>query len=64
MEGKRFIGIDLHRNRFTCCMRLENGRTYRSEYQLEELNHFTSKLRANHELALEMTGNHGISTRP
>ncbi len=26
--GKRFIGIDLHRNRFTCCMRLENERTY------------------------------------
>ena len=25
---KRFIGIDLHRNRFTCCIRLENDRTY------------------------------------
>ena len=23
-NGKRFIGIDLHRNRFTCCIRLEN----------------------------------------
>jgi transposase len=57
MEGKRFIGIDLHRNRFTCCMRLENGRTYMSEYQLEEFDRFTSKLRASDELALEMTGN-------
>jgi hypothetical protein len=26
--GKRCIGIDLHRNRFTCCIRLENERTY------------------------------------
>lgn len=25
---KRYIGIDLHRNRFTCCIRLENERTY------------------------------------
>ena len=24
----RHIGIDLHRNRFTCCVRLENGRNY------------------------------------
>ena len=28
---KRYIGIDLHRNRFTCCVRLENERTYLSE---------------------------------
>jgi hypothetical protein len=28
MEAKRYIGIDLHRNRFTACLRLENGREY------------------------------------
>ena len=25
METTRHIGIDLHRNQFTCCVRLENG---------------------------------------
>jgi hypothetical protein len=34
---KRHIGIDLHRNRFTCCIRLENGRTYVTEWVLEDL---------------------------
>ena len=28
METTRHIGIDLHRNKFTCCMRVENGRSY------------------------------------
>ena len=28
---KRYIGIDLHRNRFTCCIRLDNDRTYVTE---------------------------------
>ena len=34
---KRYIGIDLHRNRFTCCIRLENERTYVTEWELEDL---------------------------
>ncbi len=57
MEGKRFMGIDLHRNRFTCCVRLESGRTYLSEYRLEQLDRFTAKLRPSDEVAVEMTGN-------
>jgi hypothetical protein len=45
METQRHIGIDLHRNQFTCCVRLENGRNYLSQWKLEDLERFTKKLR-------------------
>jgi transposase len=54
---KRYIGIDLHRNRFTCCIRLENDRTYITEWKLEELAQFVKKLRPSDEVAVEITGN-------
>lgn len=54
---KRYIGIDLHRNRFTCCLRLENGRSYLSQWKLEELARFVQKLRSSDEVAVEITGN-------
>jgi transposase len=54
---KRYIGIDLHRNRFTCCIRLENERTYLTEWKLEELARFVKKLRPTDEVAVEITGN-------
>jgi Holliday junction resolvase len=54
---KRYIGIDLHRNRFTCCIRLENERTYVTEWALEALARFVKKLRATDEVAVEITGN-------
>jgi transposase len=54
---KRYIGIDLHRNQFTCCMQLENGRNYLSQWQLKNLPRFIRKLRPDDELALEITGN-------
>jgi transposase len=54
---KRYIGIDLHRNQFTCCMRLETGRTYLTQWRLEELPRFVKKLRASDEVAVEITGN-------
>ena len=57
METKRHIGIDLHRNCFTACVRLEKGRNYLSEWKLEDLPRFTKKLRAGDEIAVEMTGN-------
>jgi transposase len=57
METRRHIGIDLHRNCFTACVRLENGRNYLSEWKLEDLPRFTRKLRADDEIAVEMTGN-------
>ncbi len=54
---KRYWGVDLHRNQFTCCLRLENGRTYASQWRLEELPRFLKKLRPADELAVEVTGN-------
>ncbi len=57
METNRHIGIDLHRNCFTACVRLENGRNYLSEWKMENLTRFTKKLRAGDEVAVEMTGN-------
>lgn len=54
---KRFIGIDLHRNQFTCCIRLETERTYVSEWKLEHLPRFVKKLRPSDEVAVEITGN-------
>jgi len=57
MQAPRHIGIDLHRNQFTCCVRLENGRIYLSEWKLEELPRFVKRLRAADEIAVEVTGN-------
>jgi len=54
---QRHIGIDLHRNRFTCCVRLENGRKYVTDWKLEDLPRFTKKLRPTDEIAVEVTGN-------
>lgn len=54
---KRYIGIDLHRNQFTCCVRLENGRNYLSQWRLEDLPRFVKKLRPTDEVAVEITGN-------
>ena len=57
MQAPRHIGIDLHRNRFTSCVRLENGRTYLSEWKLEDLPRYVRKLRPSDEIAVEVTGN-------
>jgi transposase len=53
----RYIGVDLHRNRFTVCVLAENGREYLSEHRLEQLPQFVRKLRSTDELAVEVTGN-------
>jgi len=54
---KRYIGVDLHRRVFTCCVRLENGRQFLSAWRLEQLPQFVRKLRASDEVAVEVTGN-------
>jgi transposase len=54
---KRYVGVDLHRNQFTVCMRLENGRAYVREWKLAALPQFVKKLRATDEVAVEATGN-------
>ena len=57
METKRYIGIDLHRECFTACLRLENGREYLKKWKLEDMAKFTAKLRPSDEVAVEVTGN-------
>lgn len=57
MREKRYIGIDLHRRKFTCCVRLENGGNSLSEWSLERLAQFVKKLRPTDEVAVEVTGN-------
>ena len=54
---KRYVGVDLHRNQFTVCVRLENGRTYLRAWRLEALSQFVKKLRPTDEVAVEVTGN-------
>lgn len=53
----RFIGIDLHRNRFTVCTRCENGREYLKTVEMKNINRFVSGLRPDDQLAVEMTTN-------
>jgi len=53
----RYFGVDLHRNCFTVCTRLENGREYLGSYKLEHLPKFTSRLRGDDAVAVEVTGN-------
>ncbi|HZQ93473.1 MAG TPA: IS110 family transposase [Candidatus Sulfotelmatobacter sp.] len=57
MREKRYIGIDLHRRRFTCCVRLASGRNYLSEWNLQQLPEFAKRLRPTDEGAVEVTGN-------
>lgn len=57
MREKRWIGIDLHRRRFTCCVRMESGKNSLSEWSLERLSQFLRKLRPTDEVAVEVTGN-------
>jgi len=54
---KRFIGIDLHRNCFTACTLLENGRVYERSWRVRDLHRFASQLRKTDEVAVEVTGN-------
>jgi hypothetical protein len=57
MKTKHYIGVDLHRNCVTTCVRLENGREYLKEWRLEDLAKFQAKLRATDQIAVEVTGN-------
>lgn len=52
----RYIGVDLHRNRFTVCTRT-NGRNYLSTWPLKGLKRFCGRLRPDDTLAVEVTGN-------
>ena len=53
----RYIGVDLHRNCFTVCTRGEAGNESLREWRLNELGHFVKRLKADDEVAVEVTGN-------
>ena len=55
--GKRYLGVDLHRNVFTVCVRLESGRNRLEEWPLKRLSDFARKLKPTDEVAVESTGN-------
>jgi transposase len=57
MEMSRYIGIDLHRNRFTVCMIAENNRKYFRTVEMKFVESFAKTLRSDDELAVEMTTN-------
>ena len=60
MDKKRWLGVDLHRDSFTCCIRLENGRNYLRRWKLAELAKFVGKLRASDEVARRSDGEHAV----
>jgi len=53
----RYIGVDLHRNCFTVCVRRGNGRSHLRTWKLDDLNKFVSTLASTDEVAVEATGN-------
>lgn len=55
--GKRYLGVDLHRNVFTVCVRYESGRSRIEEWQLSSLTTFAKRLKPTDEIAVESTGN-------
>jgi transposase len=57
MEATRHIGVDLHRNCFTACVRWENGKSQLKRWRLEQLEEFVAELRPSDEVAVEVTGN-------
>src|SRR5690242_20214346 len=46
MREPRYIGIDLHRRRFTCCVHMGSGRNYLREWSLEQLPHVRTRVLA------------------
>jgi transposase len=55
--GKRYLGVDLHRNVFTVCVRYESGKSRIEEWKLSLLDTFARKLKSTDEIAVESTGN-------
>ena len=54
---KRYIGVDLHRDCFTACVRYDNGRETMKDWKLDKLRGFVKMLRATDEVAVEVSGN-------
>lgn len=58
MKGKKYcVGIDLHRNQFTYCVRYDNGEEKIGKEKIENLETFSRRLGRNASVAVEATGN-------
>jgi transposase len=55
--NKRYIGVDLHRDCLTACIRYESGKETIRGWKLEQLGDFVKKLRSSDEVAVEVSGN-------
>lgn len=51
----RYLGVDLHRNKFTVCTIAENGRQYIREYSIHSLGYFVDRLRPTDQVAVEVS---------
>ncbi len=61
---RKYIGIDLHKNRFTVCYMQKNGLYQLREFQIRKgLEGFKKTLNKDDEVAVESTGNTGYFTR-
>src|SRR5579884_2715573 len=54
---RRYIGVDLHRDCFTACIREENGKETLQAWKLDQLSEFLKMLRGSDEVAVEVSGN-------
>jgi transposase len=53
----RYLGVDLHTNCFTVCVRSESGKEKLVTYRMSELTRFVKTLKETDKLAVEATGN-------
>jgi transposase len=53
----RYLGVDLHTNCFTVCVRSESGKEKLATYRMGELGRFIKTLKDSDRLAVEATGN-------
>lgn len=56
----RYLGVDLHRNRFAVCTLAENGRYYHRSWSIKDLDKFAASLRSSDAVAVEVTTNTGL----
>jgi transposase len=54
---KRYIGVDLHKNKFTVCYLGEDGQEVLREFKLSQLKEFKKTLHQEDQIAVEATGN-------
>jgi transposase len=59
---KRYLGVDLHRNRFTVCTLTQDGKEETACWSIKDLSKFAKTLKETDEVALEATGNTRLFT--